>query len=632
MAVSKEPQGIERGTRQTGDAIIDENQKSATSRTELAEEDATGRRDANRDQTFIDRLTRRVPPPIQNKSNAAVKWLRGPDPPQVWKIRPYLPRLQQLPLRLADKFFPRQWQRLIALFVFYVCWIVTFAAVLHKSSVVDDVDGYGSPVLLECGSTFWSENNECGLDGTYCEPFANSSFAFRCPASCTSEEVLNPRYVGAQEVIYQTLVVGGPTDKSANGDASGFMYRGDSFICPAAIHAGIVSNVAGGCGVVSLIGQQSNYPSVARNGISSVGFDSSFPSSFTFAQGSGVPCRDLRWQLLAVSVVYTTLLSLFTRSPSIFFYSIVIGCYLQAALATDIPEYTDVYTLVSTAMGKLLPVLFIVQVMYRLYIRRTLLGLTAQLEKTVLWLGPCWVATLADYTFELIPLQRLTGHDIDQQPGAIASLVVIVLVIFFIFVGQAWAFRREARLLRYLVLYVCLGVIIGLLAAIPHEDLRIHHYILGLLLLPGTSIQTRPSLVYQGILVGLFINGVAKWGFDSILQTAAELQGDAILGTALPTITALNVTSTNITFSWPGIPDGYNGTSVLVNDVERQRIGQEVTSFTWQRLQENQTLPEYFRFAFYLLSAAYGMETGDYTKAGTWFANGTWEQMKTGAS
>ena len=652
MAPLEELQDSESSTGQASAFVSADTRKSADARAEPAADVEAVRGDATRDHVFVRRLMRCVPLPVQSKVNAVVDWLKGPEPPRAWKIRPFLPRVQRLPLRLVDKFLPKQWQRVVALFIFYVCWVVTFGAVLHESSVVEDVDGYGSPALLSCGSTFWyacmcsillfppcahskanrSENNGCGLDGIDCQPFANSSFAFRCPASCTSEEALNPRYVGVQEVIYETLVVGGPSDDTISGDASDFMYRGDSFICPAAIHAGVISNAEGGCGVVSLIGQKSNYPSVTRNGISSIGFDSSFPSSFTFAQRSSVPCRDLEWQLLAVSVVYTTLLSLFTRSPSIFFYSIVIGCYLQAALATDTPEYADVYTLVSAALGNLLPALFVMQVMFQLYIRRTLLGLTAQVEKSVLWLGPCWVATLSDYTFELIPLQRLTDHDIDQQPGAIASLVVIVLVIFLIFLGQAWAFRREARLLRYLALYVCIGVIIGLLAAIPNEELRIHHYILGLLLLPGTSIQTRPSLVYQGILVGLFVNGIAKWGFDSILQTAAELQGDAILGTVLPAITASNVTASNITFSWPSIPSGYNGTSVLVNDVERYRFGQEDMSFTWQRLQEDQSLPEYFRFAFYALSAAEGLETGDYTKAGTWFANGTWEQMKAGAS
>lgn len=446
--------------------------------------------------------------------------------------------------------------------------------------------------------------------------------------------MLNPRYVGSQEVIYQTLVVGGPTSNANAGfdDASGFVYRADSFICSAAIHAGIISNSQGGCGVVSLIGQQSSYPSVTRNAISSVGFDSSFPSSFTFEQGSGVACKDLKWQLLAVSVVYTTVLSLFTKSPSVFFYSVLIGCYLQSALATSTPSFSDIYTLVSTALGDLLPALFIAQVMFTLYIRRTLLGLTAQVEKTVLWLGPCWVAALADYTFELIPLSRLTDHDLNQEPGAVASLVVIVIVIFVVFIGQAWAFRREGRLLRYLGLYVCLGVCVGLLAAIPNEELRIHHYILGLLLIPGTSLQTRPSLVYQGILVGLFINGVAKWGFDSILQTAAALQGDAILGTVLPSITVSNATSSNITFNWSSVPGGYTGASILVNDVERYRSTQGEQSFTWQRSSGDESLSEYFRFAYYALSAAYGLESGDYTKAGTWYANGTWEQMEAGAS
>lgn len=459
-------------------------------------------------------------------------------------------------------------------------------------------------------------------------PFSDSSFAFRCPASCLSEEVLNVRAVGAQDVIYEPLVVGGPTP----GEASTFSYRGDSFICSSAIHAGVITNGKGGCGVVSLIGQQSDYPSVSQNGISSIGFDSYFPSSFTF-QSTTASCRDLSWDLLAVSVVYTTILSLSTRSASVFFYSTVIGCYLQAALATDTPSDSDVATLVSTAMGNLLPALFIAMVMYKLYIRRTLHDLTAQFEKTVLWLGPCWVATLADYTFELIPLSRLTAHDIRQEPGALASLIIIVLVIFLVFVGQAWAFRREGRLLRYLGLYICLGITIGLLAAIPQEDLRIHHYILGLLLLPGTSLQTRPSLVYQGILVGLFINGVAKWGFDAILQTAAELQGDALLGTAIPAITAVAPTASNITFTWPGVPVGYNGTSILVNDVERFRdfnSSQEQRSFTWQRLVPD--APEYFRFGFFALSAAYGLEMGDYTKGGTWLVNGTWIQMAAGST
>ncbi|KAG8165913.1 hypothetical protein KVR01_004465 [Diaporthe batatas] len=637
MASSNSPSDIESGVNRE-DSAQPGARKSADARATPALDDgATTRRDKDlpaQGHALMQGVKRRVPGGVRRRYGTAVSWLRGPDPPRPWKIRPLLPRVQQLPLRLVDRLLPRRWQRAVVLLVFYVCWIATFGAVMHKSSAVDDIGGQGSPFLVGCGGSFWSQNNGCGLDGIDCQPFANSSFAFRCPASCSSQQVLNPRFVGATEVIYETLVVGGATPNANGGSdgVSGFVYRADSFICSAAIHAGVISNSQGGCGVVSLVGQQSNYPSVVRNGIRSVGFNSTFPSSFTFEPGSGMACRDLRWQLLAVSVVYTAVLSLFTKSPSVFFYSVFIACYLQSALATSTPRYADIYSLVSTALGGLLPALFIAQVMFTLYMRRTLLGLTAQVEKTVLWLGPCWVGSLADYTFELIPLSRLTSHDIKQQPGAIASLVVIVLVIFVVFVGQAWTFRREGRLLRYLGLYVCLGVCIGLLAAVPNESLRIHHYILGLLLIPGTSIQTRPSLVYQGILVGLFVNGVAKWGFDSILQTAAALQGDAIMGTVLPTVTASNITASNITFSWPSVPDGYAGTSILVNDVERYRSSQGEQSLTWQRSDGDASLPEYFRFAYYALSAAYGLQSGDYTKAGTWYANGTWQQMEPGAS
>lgn len=651
--VTSSPHAASAKIKASADARATSTVPSSTDDSVVLQDHATGSNEV--DYRLLEKLKGRVPPTIQRPSRRVWTYLKGPEPPRIWKIRPILPRLQQFPTRLSDRVCPKQWQRTVALFLFYICWIATFGAVLHKSSVADDVNGYGQPIRVSCGGVFWyglshglsvhksielpnttlcsnainrSSNNECGINGTSCLPFSDSSFAFRCPASCLSEEVLNVRAVGAQDVFYEPLVIGGPTTSGG----SDFFYRGDSFICSSAIHAGIITNSKGGCGVASLIGQQTDYPSISQNGISSIGFDSYFPSSFTF-ESTTATCTDLSWDVLAVSVVYTTILSLFTKSASVFFYSIVIGCYLQAGLATDTPSNSDIATLVSTAMGNLLPALFIAMVMYKLYIRRTLHDLNAPVEKTILWLGPCWVAVLADYTFELIPLQRLTEHDLRQEPGGLASLIIIVVVLLCVFIGQAWAFRREGRLLRYISLYICLGAIIGLLAAIPQEDLRIHHYILGLLLIPGTSLQTRPSLVYQGILVGLFINGVAKWGFDAILQTAAELQGDALLGTSIPAITAVAPTTSNITFTWPGVPEGYNGTSILVNDVERFRdcnSSQAERSFTWQRMVANAT--EYFRFGFFSLSAAYGLETGDYTRGGTWLANGTWIQMADGST
>lgn len=96
-----------------------------------------------------------IPPTVQRHARRLGTYLKGPEPPQIWKIRPVLPRLQHLPLRLVDRVCPKQWQRILALIVFYVVWVATFGAVLHKSSVAGDVNDYGQPIRVACGGVFW---------------------------------------------------------------------------------------------------------------------------------------------------------------------------------------------------------------------------------------------------------------------------------------------------------------------------------------------------------------------------------------------------------------------------------------------------------------------------------------------
>jgi hypothetical protein len=215
-------------------------------------------------------------------------------------------------------------------------------------------------------------------------------------------------------------------------------------------------------------------------------------------------------------------------------------------------------------------------------------------------------------------------------------LIIVVLSLFFIAIGQAWALRVEGRLPRYLGVYGIFTVTLLALVAVPKMNVRIHHYILGLLLVPGTAMQNRPSLLFQGILIGLFINGIARWGFDSILQTPDELRGDAQLGSLLPMVLPPIIHNNfdiaglmaNITFEWElPFPKRYDGLSILVNDVERFHSYEDAgkTSFTWVKHLEG--APEYFRFAY-----MNGNRRGDYTKAGAWRKDGGWTHMKEGAS
>jgi hypothetical protein len=401
------------------------------------------------------------------------------------------------------------------------------------------------------------------------------------------------------------------------------VYRGDSFLCSAAVHAGVIGNGNGGCGVVSLIGERDSFGAVTRHGISSIGVDSHFPMAFTFGEASA-KCEDPRWKLLILSTIFTALFGIFTTSPAAFFAPIFTILFFQTGMASDPPSYSNYASLASTTLGRFLPAALAAALFYRFSVRKSLRSCKAQVEKTVLWVGGAWVGALGNYTLERIPIQRLTGHDIKQQPGAITALVIIVLILFLVVLYQAWCFRKEGRLPRYLALYATLGLCLGILAAMPKLTLRIHHYIIALLLLPGTALQTRVSLLCQGLLVGLFVNGIARWDFDAILQTTAALRGDGQLGSGIPAILEPAINGSSITFAWESLLRGYQGVSVVVNDVERYRGsgGSDQGSFTWSRL--NNGKDEYFRFGFISYQLFGSVAYSDFTRAGTWFSNGTW--------
>ena len=582
--------------------------------------------------------------PMENSGGAKqprrrTGWLHGPSPPRRQAIRPLFPTFQQLPLRYLHRFAPTTGRKLAGFALLLLVWFCAFVVPLGiVRGPLKDSEGR-DVVSLDCLDTFWQRKNLCGLDGVNCQPFTNLTFAFRCPASCASVGVLlNPRAVGPIEVNYRPLVVGNE------------IYRGDSFICASAQHAGIITDDSTGCGRVTLVGQHANFPSVERNGIESIPFDSYFPLSFKVSR-TELGYVQPHARFLVISSLYTVILSLFATSPSLFFFPTFISGFMHVAFESDPPTATFHNTSVlpdqiSLFVERLLPALFCAVIIFRTCIKRTLSGLDAQIEKTILWVGGFWFGLLSNHTIlGWLPIQRLTTpHDPEQQPGTKLSLAIILIILLLITCKQSYHLRLEGRLLPYLRLNALFLTAILITMSIPTFHLRLHHYLIALLLLPGTSLQTRPSLLYQGFLTGLFIHGVAKWGFASVLQTdaaaaaAAALREDSFANSLLPTIGTpwipLDIPTRkfpNITLSW-GLPPASSeadmaGISILINDVERLRHFFDFSNddgaraFTWARdVALELELPEYFRWAFIRRD---GLAL-DYSRASTWFANGSW--------
>lgn len=139
------------------------------------------------------------------------------------------------------------------------------------------------------------------------------------------------------------------------------------------------------------------------------------------------------------------------------------------------------------------------------------------------YLAPYWTGVLTNLTMDQIPIDRLTAADIKQQPGGVLALIIIVLILFVLVVNQIRVIRKTGWLLYYLGWYIVGGLVALVLALLPGLQFRLHHYIISMVLFPGVGFPTRLSAIYQGFLLGMFLNDVAAFGFDSILQTAADV-------------------------------------------------------------------------------------------------------------
>jgi hypothetical protein len=105
--------------------------------------------DTPQEYPWMQRVSDNIPSPLKRLSSTVVNWVKGPQPPRIYKIDPIFPSIQHAPLNLLDRYAPKRMQRFWLLFVFYICWILSFALILQRSSFAADVEGYGSPIRWE---------------------------------------------------------------------------------------------------------------------------------------------------------------------------------------------------------------------------------------------------------------------------------------------------------------------------------------------------------------------------------------------------------------------------------------------------------------------------------------------------
>jgi hypothetical protein len=234
-------------------------------------------------------------------------------------------------------------------------------------------------------------------------------------------------------------------------------------------------------------------------------------------------CEDLRNPALAFNILVTVILTLILRpKPLVLYWCLVCIGFWHITLFS---EPSSVPPALDDAFGTFLPTLFIAYALWKLAFKFTLPVFIqkAPIEGTIWYLGPFWVGVLTNLTLGEIPIERLTASDIRARSGGITALVIIVIVLFFLVLNQIRVIRKTGWLLYYVGWYVAGGLCTLVLALLPGLVFRLHHYIIAMVLIPGTAWPTRLSAIYQGLLLGLFLNGAAAWGLASILQTTEDV-------------------------------------------------------------------------------------------------------------
>jgi hypothetical protein len=300
----------------------------------------------------------------------------------------------------------------------------------------------------------------------------------------------------------------------------------------------LISRHLGGCFTLKptsteLDWDQAGYIGFDANGVKSASFEPSFPGAFELSSNGTGGCLDIHPIITGVNAACLLLVTLLLApSPVVLFATILILGYLQIVLISDPPNQPPYWDRV---LGGLPAVLMAGYFFWRVSFKRTLDAFRHLPVEVAIWQGiGYWIGIESSTIFSKLPIQRL-GYGALSASGVI-TIIVIVIIVAIVVLVQAWQARKFGLLQYYIVRYagmvragvahdryIVLVPILIILAFIPDYTLRLHHYLLATIAIPVLSLPNRVSLFGQAFALGLFLDGVGRWGWASILEYTASV-------------------------------------------------------------------------------------------------------------
>jgi hypothetical protein len=99
------------------------------------------------------KLWNHIPQRVAKPLRKAIDWIKGPQTPRTYAIKPLFEPVQTYSARLLAR-LPKA-VRFGLLFLTFFLWVALFGVILSKFGFPKDIAGYGAPVRLSCINRLW---------------------------------------------------------------------------------------------------------------------------------------------------------------------------------------------------------------------------------------------------------------------------------------------------------------------------------------------------------------------------------------------------------------------------------------------------------------------------------------------
>lgn len=394
----------------------------------------------------------------------------------------------------------------------------------HGPNFVDSEDSeiMDFPIVeIPCGLTEVVWAGHCGINGNECTRKFNDekTLLVKCPAFCDKGSLaFSPIIVQDTKIQYEPFLVEGQDGN----------YRADSFPCAVGLHRGLIGAEFGGVFGLHL-----------KNGFTDKSGDvHAFPGSFNVFKVDSKyvhgPYFDNRWNYIIAHVILMVISSFLIQSNSLFYALFMVTSFLIVGFLFDpaiiirrgTDEEDSVWSLISLVIGRLTITGFLFKCLWDWVFAYMFHDENNPIIRVILTLSI--IPTLCyNATIDRLPIDRLIWSDIMSMKGGLITILCLILVVVIGVVIQAWAIWKAGWFHKAFVGYISTTIILLLISMQSHLKIRLHHWVIGLLLLPGCKTRSQLiSYIFAGILLGLIINGIARWGFASIIESTGHVTRD----------------------------------------------------------------------------------------------------------